>query len=141
MAFTLSNWFSPLSLLSGLLRPARRAAPCSTPDAAEQPAPPTSVAAVLPQDNPAHPQIYVTWTQPAPPASPLPAVHWEMPADAVYAATAARTTASSQTRAARRKPPLPLKVVRRELGEDACRLVISGRMADVCAELDRLVLH
>ena len=34
---------------------------------------------------------------------------------------------------------LPLRVILRHDTDDACKLVISGRMADVCAELDRLV--
>lgn len=35
----------------------------------------------------------------------------------------------------------PLRVILRQQDDGACRLVISGRMADVCAELDRLALH
>ncbi|ADV00365.1 hypothetical protein HF896_09640 [Alicycliphilus denitrificans] len=35
----------------------------------------------------------------------------------------------------------PLRVILNRHEGTACRLVISGRMADVCAELDRLVLH
>lgn len=36
--------------------------------------------------------------------------------------------------------PRPLRVILNRDDEGACRLVISGRMADVCAELDRLAL-
>jgi len=39
------------------------------------------------------------------------------------------------------RPRRPLRVIMRGQDDGACRLVISGRMADVCAELDRLVLH
>ncbi|HQQ70164.1 MAG TPA: hypothetical protein PLL92_07625 [Alicycliphilus sp.] len=35
----------------------------------------------------------------------------------------------------------PLRVILRQQDDGACRLVISGRMADVCAELDRLALN
>ncbi|MBS0507793.1 MAG: hypothetical protein JSR53_10480 [Proteobacteria bacterium] len=35
----------------------------------------------------------------------------------------------------------PLRVILRQQDDGACRLVISGRMADVCAELDRMALH
>jgi len=38
-------------------------------------------------------------------------------------------------------PARPLRVIMRQHDDGACRLVISGRMADVCAELDRLVLN
>jgi hypothetical protein len=48
-----------------------------------------------------------------------------------------------QNAADRPSPTRPLRVVRmldaRQPGENAGRMVISGRMADVCAELDRLV--
>ncbi|WP_313077183.1 hypothetical protein [Melaminivora sp.] len=46
--------------------------------------------------------------------------------------------AASQPRCA--KAP-PLRVIVHHEGDGGCRLVISGRMADVCAELDRLVLQ
>ncbi|WP_404299703.1 hypothetical protein [Alicycliphilus denitrificans] len=35
----------------------------------------------------------------------------------------------------------PLRVILNRHEGKACRLVISGRMADVCAELERLALH
>lgn len=35
----------------------------------------------------------------------------------------------------------PLRVVHNRQEGKSCRLVISGRMADVCAELNRLALH
>jgi hypothetical protein len=38
-------------------------------------------------------------------------------------------------------PTRPLRVILRQQDDGACRLLISGRMADVCAELDRLALH
>ncbi|WP_312306432.1 hypothetical protein [Pulveribacter sp.] len=41
---------------------------------------------------------------------------------------------------AKRPAAPPLRVIVRPQGDGACRLVISGRMADVCAELDRLAL-
>mgnify|MGYP001424288388 CR=1 FL=1 len=37
--------------------------------------------------------------------------------------------------------PRPLRVILNRHDGQACRLVISGRMADVCAELERLALH
>ncbi|AVP58069.1 hypothetical protein [Pulveribacter suum] len=42
--------------------------------------------------------------------------------------------------AAQRPAGPPLRVIMRPQADGACRLVISGRMADVCAELDRLAL-
>ncbi|WP_367068410.1 hypothetical protein [Oryzisolibacter sp. LB2S] len=38
-------------------------------------------------------------------------------------------------------PARPLRVVVSRQDGKPCRLVISGRMADVCAELNRLALH
>jgi len=35
----------------------------------------------------------------------------------------------------------PLRVILNRQEGETCRLVISGRMADVCAELNRLALH
>lgn len=35
----------------------------------------------------------------------------------------------------------PLRVILRQDTDNACKLVISGRMADVCAELERLAMH
>ncbi|GAB2749154.1 hypothetical protein GCM10027019_30090 [Melaminivora jejuensis] len=143
MAFTLSNWLSPLSILSSLLKPARRDRPGPAPAATRQPAPPApdfaATAAVAAQ----LPQACCAWTLPAP---HLRAVHYAMPTAALLAgaASAAPATpdcrpAAGEGRAQRRRPPL--RVIRRDTAGDACRLVISGRMADVCAELDRLALH
>ena len=56
---------------------------------------------------------------------------------------AQRHATGSTTAAAGTAPALPLRVVRmvdaQHPGRSAGRMVISGRMADVCAELDRLV--
>lgn len=56
-----------------------------------------------------------------------------MPAQALQARTTSNTTIAS---------PLPLRVMREvdahQNRHSAGRMVISGRMADVCAELDRL---
>jgi len=88
----------------------------------------------------------------APPPSPRPAVMpWmNAPAALTFAAPAANADcfhpagtpvrAEASDRPARPAAPRPLlRVLRRVQVGDPARLVISGRMADVCAELDRLV--
>lgn len=44
-------------------------------------------------------------------------------------------------RAVRVAQPVRVIVREQDARDGSCRLVISGRMADVCAELNRLVLH
>jgi len=68
--------------------------------------------------------------------SPLnSAVRGFMPAQAMQNASATASVASFAT-------PIPLRVARvmeaQQNRQSAGRMVISGRMADVCAELDRL---
>jgi hypothetical protein len=76
-------------------------------------------------------QSLLRWLIPGPQALPIHAVQMRRPA------------ACPQTAAmAHRVAPRPLRVVRvMEAGQPRSqvgRMVISGRMADVCAELDRL---
>lgn len=59
-------------------------------------------------------------------------------------ATPHRTARAGQAQRAAgtaQRPLRPLRVILSRHEGQACRLVISGRMADVCAELDRLALH
>ena len=86
-----------------------------------------------------------SWHKPAPDSQPqlhaAPPVHVSRTApgaDRCFgvapqapAPAAPRPTASTR----------PLRVILRKQDDGACRLVISGRMADVCAELNRLALH
>ncbi len=88
---------------------------------------------------------------------PVQAAHHGLPghANAVYPAGARASNdpqcaaigghAVPQAAASAARPPAPasrpLRVILNRHEGQACRLVISGRMADVCAELDRLVLH
>ncbi|MEY4362975.1 MAG: hypothetical protein RLZZ24_327 [Pseudomonadota bacterium] len=55
----------------------------------------------------------------------------------------ARSFIPAQALQATRRKPVPLRVARvmdeSQAQQSAGRMVISGRMADVCAELDRLV--
>jgi hypothetical protein len=84
----------------------------------------------------------LTWLLPSPShrvpsyATPGPAEHRPAP---VFVASRAVSTGARGTIA---RKPKPLRVVRvMESGQprsDVGRMVISGRMADVCAELDRL---
>lgn len=69
-------------------------------------------------------------------AQEIPARHraFAMPAaDAATQQTGLRPAISTRS--------LPLRVILRHDTDDACKLVISGRMADVCAELERLALR
>ncbi len=69
-------------------------------------------------------------------AQEIPARHraFAMPAaDAATQHTGLRPAISTRS--------LPLRVILRHDTDDACKLVISGRMADVCAELERLALR
>ena len=70
---------------------------------------------------------------PAWPAAPCAPVDDNLPADAAVRSSTSHTGV---------RHPQPRRVVRvlrtTASGSDAGRLVISGRMADVCAELDRL---
>jgi hypothetical protein len=78
-------------------------------------------------------QGLLRWLTPAPRALPVPA-----------GTVLLRPAAATAAHPARRVPPAPrpLRVVRvMEAGQPRTqvgRMVISGRMADVCAELDRL---
>ena len=69
------------------------------------------------------------------------------PAPAVLAAAAIEPPCAAPAQAANDAPARPaasarpLRVILRQQDDGACRLLISGRMADVCAELDRLALH
>lgn len=56
-------------------------------------------------------------------------------------AVPARPATTSSPMAPGARAARPLRVILRQQEDGACRLVISGRMADVCAELDRLALH
>ncbi|MBS0611218.1 MAG: hypothetical protein JSS19_17970 [Proteobacteria bacterium] len=56
-------------------------------------------------------------------------------------ATPHRTARAGQAQRAAGTAQRPLRVILSRHEGQACRLVISGRMADVCAELDRLALH
>jgi hypothetical protein len=59
-----------------------------------------------------------------------------------FTAPARRTSASSAHTRAVNKPLRIVRVVESGQSQSAVgRMVISGRMADVCAELDRLVAH
>ena len=55
----------------------------------------------------------------------------------------ARSFMPAQAMQSSRSKPMPLRVARvmeeQQARQNAGRMVISGRMADVCAELDRLV--
>lgn len=61
-----------------------------------------------------------------------PQAHAAQATQAPHAVGAAHRAAASQR---------PLRVILNRHEGKACRLVISGRMADVCAELERLALH
>lgn len=81
---------------------------------------------------------------PAPRAQPTQAVRASnfVAARAVPACVAGTFASQNPARAlpaqaARTLPSRPARVVR-VTGQGPCRMVISGRMADVCAELDRL---
>ncbi|PWW44656.1 hypothetical protein [Melaminivora alkalimesophila] len=68
---------------------------------------------------------------PAPPGSAVPIT--VIPPVSIAVAAAATPP--------RRRGGVPVRVISRRHGDGSCRLLISGRMADVCAELDRLVLQ
>ncbi|WP_312759564.1 hypothetical protein [Pulveribacter sp.] len=67
-----------------------------------------------------------------------PAIPQAVPSVALQLVPAAPQPAPAAM--AKRPAAPPLRVIMRPQGDGACRLVISGRMADVCAELDRLAL-
>lgn len=67
-----------------------------------------------------------------------PSIPQAVPSVALHLACA--TAQPAPAAVAQRPAALPLRVIMRTQGDGACRLVISGRMADVCAELDRLAL-
>ncbi len=56
-------------------------------------------------------------------------------------ANAAKLTGDTGAQCRASVSPRPLRVILNRHDGQACRLVISGRMADVCAELERLALH
>ena len=56
-------------------------------------------------------------------------------------ANAAKLTGDTSAQCRASVSPRPLRVILNRHDGQACRLVISGRMADVCAELERLALH
>ncbi len=124
MAFVPVAWSSSLAVLSGILKPLRRGGRRPA-----QPQPPAAALAPVPAPQPGRHAIQLP--QPAPVLPDLVALA------ASVRTCAARSCASNRPAAA--KPPL--RVFLREQEGGAGRLLISGRMADVCAELDRLVLH
>ncbi len=135
MAFALIAWSSSLSALSRILRPRRRAAaPDAVAGAVREPSSPRSVqlapelvTIALPDaDRPQ--QAADVQSAPRIMVQAPSACHWSLPSGSKLAAPRARAA-------------VPLRVIRRGTDGEAARLVISGRMADVCAELDRLVLH
>ncbi|AVO48108.1 hypothetical protein C6568_01690 [Melaminivora suipulveris] len=136
MAFALIAWSSSLSALSRILRPRRRAAaPDAVAGPVREPSSPRSVqlapelvTIALPDaDRPQ--QAADVQSAPRIMVQAPSACHWSLPSGGKLAAPRARAAA------------VPLRVIRRGTDGEAARLVISGRMADVCAELDRLVLH
>lgn len=76
------------------------------------------------------------------PAAPCTPAEDNPPADAARATTAAQAARSSSASHTGARHPQARRVVRvlrtSASGSDAGRIVISGRMADVCAELDRM---
>ena len=86
-----------------------------------------------------------SWHKPAPDSQPqlhaAPSVHAShtTPGAERRCAAAAQAAPAAAPRPA--APTRPLRVILRQQDDGACRLLISGRMADVCAELDRLALH
>ncbi|WP_313312932.1 hypothetical protein [Pulveribacter sp.] len=68
-----------------------------------------------------------------------PAIPQAVPSVALHLVPVAPQTAPAAP-VQRPASPRPLRVIMRPQSDGACRLVISGRMADVCAELDRLAL-
>ena len=72
---------------------------------------------------------------------PAPAVPAGLAAAAIEPPCAAPAQAANDAPARPAASARPLRVILRQQDDGACRLLISGRMADVCAELDRLALH
>lgn len=121
MAFALVAWSSSLNALSGLIKPLRRGG--QRRPASGLPSQSAYAAAQLHAPNLAAIVASV--------AGAVQAAQVQQP----HGLPSARPGA--QPRSAAR----PLRVILRQQDDGACRLVISGRMADVCAELDRLALH
>ncbi|SDM40100.1 hypothetical protein SAMN05428957_105203 [Oryzisolibacter propanilivorax] len=121
MAFAPVAWSSSLNALSGLIKPLRRGA--LRRSGAALPAQAAYAAAQLHAPN-------------------LAAIVASV-AGAVQAAQVQQPHGVPSARPATppRSAARPLRVILRQQDDGACRLVISGRMADVCAELDRLALH
>ena len=117
MAFALNAWSSSLAALSDFLKPLRK----GSAGAQACPLPSREAIAV------------------APPAVLYAA---SITVDEGKACRPAANESPASTKLAMpRISAHPLRVKMRRMGDGDCRLVISGRMADVCAELDRLVLH
>ena len=79
------------------------------------------------------------WARPRPAVPGCTGRECAAPADAAAREQRPRPVACPPKGAAT-PAPRPLRVVFNRDDGGACRLVISGRMADVCAELDRLAM-